>query len=938
MKRYSIVLSLVAAVCGIFFASTVQAASVDIVQGRVLEPDGSTPIEDMAVYLYGSDGTTYVDYITTNSSGYFNFFTVTEGDYVVSISPGESLCSCGLYQSQTDDITVSTASASGGTQSLGNYTMVQATTFATVTVTDGNGTPVEGVSMSAWNDDYNSGEYGYGETDENGQWQTAVDNGDAWSFYAYKDGYSSADSYGVSMSTGENTVELEMEEADATINLTLRNSSGQAVPAPNDGYGSASCYNSDWTRYFWGDITPGQSTAAVSVVGPDTYTCSVWIDGFASDEVTALVGDGATVNKNVTVLEADSTIRVKLVDENGNRLTDVTSFSAYANSTLNADGEQYWGSYAWEDGSNGLANLEVVDGFTYEVGVWVNNDSGSGISSTALYTATTGTQYIQNYNMQTVVADNSQTRIVEVELQEADAEINVTVLDSDGTPAEYAWVSAEENGVQGWGSYIGDVTNSNGEVTLAVAGDKTYNVAAYPMGAYDGTTLPPRDREVRVAENGSKSITMRSLVSDWTVNISADTDDSTDLDYVWCHVYSPSLGVETFADLVSGSGSAGIISDNSWWIGCQGYALGNGGDGTFYRSADTQYTSGTREGGSGSVEVTLSEAGEYYEEQTFSFSATSDTTLELQDGSTLTVPANSIDSSGTVTITSETAVGQNVDDENYPAEPPFELTARDSSGQEVEEFQQNLTLNFHYDEDELEELGIDEDELKGAAYDEDTNSWQNPASSQVDTDENVVTVGVNHFSAYGILGNRGLRDNSCSARRITRKTRNRVRITLDNGQRQTLRAFRDGRKKPLAKFTKGKQFIVTSKKNGKGQLRVYNACTMERVASKKLRNKKQKNVKLATYNTYRNNRKQRRTREIVVATKKGNAIKVTPFSFNTNTEVLKKRTSYTVQNATDSTFTLVKKKKNVLVKRGSTLLKKFKLVKKARVIKPLATD
>ena len=161
----------------------------------------------------------------------------------------------------------------------------------------------------------------------------------------------------------------------------------------------------------------------------------------------------------------------------------------------------------------------------------------------------------------------------------------------------------------------------NGEGSLNVVGGKTYYVYAYPDSGFEGDVIPPGEQMVAVPENGSVSVTMQSIATNFTLELDVAVESETspsvqaseELDYVYCYAYSPEYGYETYTDIYDGTGEIGLIEGAEWYIGCMGYLNED-----FYRSDDVVFVAT----GNDPLEITMTNAGFYYETQTYSFDAT----------------------------------------------------------------------------------------------------------------------------------------------------------------------------------------------------------------------------------------------------------------------------------------------------------------------------
>ena len=757
-----------------FLVSAASAAeTVDGLRFAVQDADGDT-IEGLAAYVEDQDGN-QLEYSTSNSTGYLNFYLGYQdgNSYVLHIDPTMSIdcSSCALFEEQEISFTVDYDEANEEwglvLQEFDTVTMENASRYVTVTVTGSDGSAAEGVYVNAWS--YEN--YAYGLTDENGEFSFAVPEEDesAWSFSTYDDSgvYAEGWEYDVAVEEdGETSVAIEVLATNATITASLL-LNGEAYELGDGEYGSVYCYDPvTYSNYFWGSIDMGSSEGTVRVVA-GTYTCEAWIDGYGAiidSDVT--VAENGTAEIDVTLISYTAPVNVSLVNADGDTLSDISYFSVFASSREDNEGNEYYGDYVYADGSNGAASMNLLDGYTYDIGIWIPEETSSDVATakrtlTGIRTVAGGTHYIQNYSMETVVGNEDTTQAVAFLLQEADVTATVTVLDADGNPDPYAWVSAEEftsydefTGDDGWGNYVGTSANGDGVATLYLTSEvDTYTVSAWPTSAYDGSTLPPEEEQVQPKSGENIELSMQARATDWTLNMSVTASDAT-LDYSYCYAYAPEVGIDTFVDIFDGSGTLGLVSGGvQWYIGCMGYA----GD-TFYRSDDQLYTTGSKKNGSDTLSITLQDDGSYYPETVYIVPADSTTTVTLPDGeSELTIPSGAVADEGNLTLYVETATGYTVEDDEYPVDA-FEFAIYDESGEKQEEdFNSNLTLTLKYDEDELAEYGISEDSLVGGSYDDSNNAWGSPVSETVDTEKDEMSIVLNHFSSYGILGDKKLR-------------------------------------------------------------------------------------------------------------------------------------------------------------------------------------
>ena len=70
----------------------------------------------------------------------------------------------------------------------------------------------------------------------------------------------------------------------------------------------------------------------------------------------------------------------------------------------------------------------------------------------------------------------------------------------------------------------------------------------------------------------------------------------------------------------------------------------------------------------------------------------------------------------------------------------------------TESFNQNVIISFAYEDEELIALNLDEQHLRPAYFATSTQTWTVPESYVVDTESNRVTMQIDHFTDYTLIG------------------------------------------------------------------------------------------------------------------------------------------------------------------------------------------
>ena len=177
---------------------------------------------------------------------------------------------------------------------------------------------------------------------------------------------------------------------------------------------------------------------------------------------------------------------------------------------------------AFTDG-NGEATLNVVSGYTY----MIQANKPNYISSNT-QTTTGTTSYI-------------------ITMQEADATITGTVVDSEGDPMPYAWVDANNTDNQ-WTNTGAD---GSGEFTLYVSEATTWDLTAHGM-------------------NGTWGETTGVVAGDTSVEVALDQT----IDYFEAHdpinsVFEPEDSIAVEGDFASFSAEAGALGDDTISLGIE---------------------------------------------------------------------------------------------------------------------------------------------------------------------------------------------------------------------------------------------------------------------------------------------------------------------------------------------------------------------------------
>ena len=338
-------------------------------------------------------------------------------------------------------------------------------------------------------------------------------------------------------------------------------------------------------------------------------------------------------------------------------------------------------------------------------------------------------------------------------LKKLDKTISGTVKDPDGAGMGGVWVfvdygnSATMNQFKGPGGLgVGTFTDSNGAYTLNVtAGSYKIGVGIPPWDARD--LINPDMQSVTVADVNMTGVNMQFTESDATITGSILLSGSKNKAMV--NAWSDSKGTGTFS--TNGDYTLKVKSGETWHI--QASASINN---TLYQSVVTDLV--TVAGANSNNNLTLlSTSVVVPNAKTTTFSASDSKTIELSNGLKLEIPSGALASSGTVTVTitptvdiEETKV--KADAKDKPIGVSYDFVAKDSTGQEITSFNNDVKIVFPYTESLISAAGYTENDVMPKYFDDTTNTWETYKSAVVDTVNNTITTTSNHFTAGGLTG------------------------------------------------------------------------------------------------------------------------------------------------------------------------------------------
>ncbi len=597
-----------------------------------------------------------------------------------------------------------------------------------------------------------------------------------------------------------------------TLNLIPRDASITGIIQDSQGNGIGGIRVIGWTRDHIGAQTrtnPDGTYVLAVTAGEWTIKPQIPPDMpfiYTGDPLTATINSNDVItNMNFTLTDANNTIIGQLVDSNGNPVS-VSGWAAAGNSDGPINGAPINGGNftifvpdgTWQvgihlaPGSDWLAGApqtttlsggqsitltfplipqnatiagalwdprqEIVPtgvkGFVMADNpfTWVSDDINPANGTYRLgvsaglwrlgYVIDPDSDYVALEHHAVIPVEANQLAGVPLPVVQRDSAISGVVLKPTGQPFPGAVVIAKGIGDRLDQVILRTHTNNNGEFTLRVpygnyhlyvAGGKTTwlnpaikTVNVPPNTTLVGVTLQFRNSDVKL--QGTTSISGNPSVSG-TVHIWAYSDD----------------GAATNTTVALGDTyTLNLLSDTVWHIGAV-LETGN----SFYATRQIVTMGSSNQTLDLVLEGPFAKPGPVV----VTFDSSQPQQVALADGTQIFIPANAMPVSGTVTlhITPIATLPHQHHARLYKY--GYAFIATDETGTPItSNFNQNVVIRFTYNENELADLGLSESHLKPAYFSTTTQSWTVPDSYVVDTTNNYVTMQIDHFTDYSLVG------------------------------------------------------------------------------------------------------------------------------------------------------------------------------------------
>ncbi|MFA6908994.1 MAG: carboxypeptidase regulatory-like domain-containing protein [Patescibacteria group bacterium] len=710
---------------------TVQTANASVT-GRVVKPDGSA-MTNANVDVRNQEGIGNNGQVRPDGTFTVN---VQAGSYRVSVfSPDNQ------YTFSEINITIGDNEA----KDIGTLTAKSKSAKIVGKVVKSDGTGVGGVYVNSfmhgqpgWSNTQSDSEGNFTLAVTSGRWGVNIDQGRNQR-YVY-----SGPPVDVDVPTETSTVSVPtmvLTFADATISGSVVDMSGNVVsgfcayvearPATSGiggfgpGYGGpVNCQNGSFSISVPSSVA---STYTLSIHTPPNAPYS------AVDNQNVAVFANATSTKNIQVKANDATVEGRLIDQNGHTITSCVSSKGWFGDV------HFDRSGSWKGGeirSDCTYSVSLLSGEGYHMGYFIESSNG----------------FMMKPPDPTPITIAVGVTTMNLTVNKADATITGRVVDPNGNGVDafvFAgnWVEFEGQGnnPENFKNELhSDVkTNPDGTFSLGVLKGHRYEVG---MGLPPGSAFIPADFEkvdMRTASTANITLRLDKALGTMsgTVKIAG-----TPLNMGFVHCWEENGGFTGGPVMFGGAYSVNYRA-GTWHCGADSF------DGTsFYQSDEEIITITTQTSITKDFPVTASNFT-VPAPVTTTFDAGTAQVINLENGTSITIPSGALGDSGTnVTVSANPTVTNLFRMKNVqPFGVGYDLTALDADNNEITTFNSNVTIKFPYSESQLTALGIDEGTLVSKFFDETTSSYQNPIGVVQDNDNNTITIQTNHFTTFVLV-------------------------------------------------------------------------------------------------------------------------------------------------------------------------------------------
>lgn len=705
------------------------------ITGSVQYPDGSKPPQYSVSIGFNNTKNQYFS-AQMNADSTFTAM-VTEGTYSIS-----GWVSNNQYSfPKVANLSIAKAQ----TKALDKITLVEKKDQITGTVSDTDGKPVSGASVSAWKNDNNSNDYGSTTTASDGTYRIPAIAG-IWSVSSWpqwNSGYVySGKPENITVTSGVPAVKnFTYQRATNTLKIAVTDPDGNVLSSLN-AWVSAGDGSQGWGN-IGGPITNGVGELKLPK-GTWDVRASIYNTDYSSPDTAqvTLAGDNETKSLTMKASKNSSTIQGTIYDDAGNKVTgkwiSVWATKGKLGSWVNATVNQEKATY-----------LMHVSAGTWNLGYWIDANLG--------YSSGNGQEY------EVAVAEN-ETKTYDIILKTADARIGGKAT-LNGNPVQLAWITAdtrdpkEKKAAETYYFSNGASSNASGDYELKVPGGK--DGTTYYVGGNSWNYINPTRQKVTVRSGETATVNLAFTLADSTISGTVSLNGTGTNSYVTA--WSEKGGDAEANSNNQGEFSLSTSKGTIWHVKAKKHV-----DKEIYKSDEVLVDLTNADGKTGLALTLAKQNVTLPNGQALTFNPTQQQTVTLGDGFTVSIPANALGTSGSITLTAEptTNVAEEID-----AKPVtgygYDLQAVDDSGKAKTTFKANVTLEAKYTDAILQDAKVsDAKELNVAYYDTTAGTWQEltdcstSGSTAVSTlaeltlnaeSQKSVTCQTNHFTKFALV-------------------------------------------------------------------------------------------------------------------------------------------------------------------------------------------
>ncbi|MBI4023060.1 carboxypeptidase regulatory-like domain-containing protein [Candidatus Berkelbacteria bacterium] len=670
--------------------------------------------------------------VSLQSSGgcWYSGSTDSSGNFSTKVSP--STYSVTGYSSDNTHSFPKIANFTVGdseTKDLGTIKLVEKTDTIAGTVKDNLGVVVAGASISAWRND---GTYDWANTTSAtdgtytlkvtpGKWQVSA--WPSWSYTGSQEYLSTGDPQTVEVSSGvAATANFTFQKATNTITGTVTDEDGNTLTSLSGGIG-ASDGSKTWSQV-WATVTNGTYSMKLPA-GTWNLSLSTWGGDYSSgDAVSVTVTNNESKTVTLKALKNDVTVQGTIYDEDKNKVTGKW-MSIYATKGQNAS----WRN-ATVDTAAGTYSIKVSAG-KWKLGWWMDSTQG--------YASGSG-QDIE------IDAKAGETKTQDITLKKANATISGTAKKADGTAMQWAWITAdnrdpnEKTEANNMFYSNGASSGTDGKFSLKVPAG-TYWVGG-SMWVGSGVINPQRQKvTVEKDQTASADLTFRESDASIDGTVKLDSSGTSSFVTAWSE---DGAYAETSSSNV-GAYKLAVTSGTTWHV----RAIKESGQ-DIYKSSEVLVDLTGGKQASKDLEL-KKQVYTLPDNESFTFDPTVNQTFTLDDGSKVSIPANTVATSGTAILTVEPDANLAEEADAKPLAYGYDLGVT-VDGQAVTNFSGNVTVESVYTAEQVDSANVlAENEMIIGYYDTSVSAWKELENCNVNPDSDTVTCQVDHFTKFAII-------------------------------------------------------------------------------------------------------------------------------------------------------------------------------------------